>query len=206
MTEQRSTAGEARKPSEDRRAELVASAADQIVAIGSTAISLNAVSEAVGASRALVYAYFSDRDALVAAVLEDHIEKLEALGLRHAARGATAVERGCATADVYLRHVIAHGPILRFILRDSHLMKRIGTQVGGFRIGIMLALAQIARRDLALLPREAMALAEMMSAIPEELGRLCRAGELDADDAQATCARLVEAGIRGLTPSRESTG
>ena len=185
-----------RKRSEDRLAEIVRLAEQQILETGSTAISINAVSEAAGASRTLVYAYFSERDDLIEAVLALNLERLAEMGIEAASTKGDVNRRATECGMIYLRHVALYGPVLHFILREMQTTPASVSVV--FR-----RLAATARRDLLLPPHEAMALVEILTAIPEELGRMVRGGELELQSAESVCERLLLSGVDSLRPSKQ---
>lgn len=189
-----------RKSSGDRRAEIVAAAAELIAETRSLPLSMHEIGERIGASRALVYAHFSDQSAIVEAVLAHHLAALESSGLDPATRNAPIAVRGTRSAAVYLRHVAAHGPVLHVILRDAPHGAALPQGATRSRNRALRALAGQARRELQLSTAEAIILVELLIAIPDELGRLAYAGELELEDALAICERLVRSGIEALRP------
>jgi AcrR family transcriptional regulator len=68
----------ARLDPEARRAQLVATARELLEAQGVDTMSVEAVADAAGVSRSLVYAYFGDRDGLVAEVYLQVLTELDA--------------------------------------------------------------------------------------------------------------------------------
>ena len=189
-----------RKSAEDRRGDILAAASALIAETRSLPLNMQAIGARIGASRALVYAHFTDQSALVEAVLAEHFALIEKAGLDDAIGSGDVAERAVRGAEVYLRHIVNHGPALHVILRDaSHgaSLRRGATQP---RNRALRALAASARRDLRLPSEEAIVLVELMIAIPEELGRLAHSGELAIDDALTICERLVRSGIEALRP------
>lgn len=189
-----------RKSSSDRRAEILEAATQLIVETRSLPLSMNDIGERIGASRGLVYAHFSDQDAIVQAVLAEHFALLEESGLDRAAGQGGVAERGVAIADIYLRHVAQHGPVLHVILRDAPHGVSLLPGATRPRNRSLRALANLARRELRLTSAEAIVLVELLIAIPEELGRLARAAEIDLQDAAAICERLIRSSIEALRP------
>ena len=189
-----------RKSSSVRRAELLRAAAELIVDTRSLPLSMQEVGERVGASRALVYAHFTDQSALVDAVLVEHLKLLDDSGLAAAVQSGDVIERATNSAAIYLRHVVDHGAVVHIILRDAPHGAALGPQSTRPRNRALRALAGVARRELALSSEEAIVLVELLIAIPEELGRLCRAQELQPADAEAISSRLIRAAIEGLRP------
>lgn len=176
-------------------------AADLIRTTRSLPLSMNDIGDSIGASRALIYAYFSDQDAIVEAVLADQLAALEAQGLGASVREGDVVERGVRSATIYLRHIAEHGPIIHIILRDTPHGASLSRGAARPRNDALRALAGAARRQLSLSTTEAIVLVELLTAIPDELGGLCHRGELDLDEALDICRRLVRAGIEAVRPA-----
>src|SRR5690606_12059410 len=133
----------------------------------------------------------SDQNALIDAILLRAIQRLDEAGFTTACHSGNATERLLAAASIYLDHVVEHGPVLHYIGREVPRAVTLPEAVRGYRTTTSLSLAGALKRDLALPPREARILVELLGAIPEELARLIRRGELSIDDAQATNRRLV---------------
>lgn len=196
----RSAGASRRRRSPDRIAEIIELAEAQIRDTGTLPLSMNAISEAMNASRALVYAYFSDSDALVEAVLTKHFDSLFAAGIGEAAGRGSVTERGTACARIYLDHVIAHGNVIHNILREVPRSVRLHAAATRRRDRLLRTLIRAARLQLGIIVAEAVVLIELLAAIPEELGRMARRHELTNDQAAEICERLVRSGIEGLQP------
>jgi AcrR family transcriptional regulator len=197
------SAGQRRKRSGDRIAEIVDLAEAQLLRIGALPLSIQEISEAMGSSRALVYAYFSDQNELVDAVARRNLERLRATGFEAALASGDPVERTSAAAEAYLEHVIACGPVLHYVFRDAPRSVQLSPSVARYRDRALRRLAGGLRTGLSIGVGEALVLVEMLVAIPEELARLVRRGNLSADDARSTCRRLVVSGIEALRPSAD---
>lgn len=189
-----------RKSSDDRRAEILRAAVELIIETRSLPLSMSAIGERIGASRALVYAHFSGHAAITEAILVEYLARLEATGIDAAARAGDVVERGTRSAALYLQHIAEHGPVIHVIIRDAPHGVTLSRSITAPRNRALRALAGAARTQLRLSSTEAIVLVELMLAIPEELGRLVHSQELALDDALAICQRLVRAGIEGLRP------
>ena len=189
-----------RQGSAARIAQILEVAEALLLDTGSLPLSMKAVGAAIGASRALVYTYFSDGAALAAAVLEENLSALERGGIDAASRSGTLAERAEACATLYLTHIATRGPVIHIILRDRDQLT-LRAHALRVRHRVVRRLARLACAELALPPREALALFEMMLAIPEEAGRLAFDGQLSLDDARRTCARLVHSSIEGIRPN-----
>lgn len=199
--EQQDAVAQKRKRSGDRISEIVDLAEAQILATGTLPLSIQAIADAMGSSRALVYAYFSDQNALIDAVLVRTIQRLDDAGFTTACRTGDAAGRLVAAASIYLDHVVEHGPLLHYIGREVPRAVTLPEAVRGYRATTIRSLAGALKRELSLPPREALILVELLGSIPEELARLIRRGELSIDDAHATSRRLILAGIDSLRPT-----
>lgn len=189
-----------RKRSGDRIAEIVDLAERQILETGALPLSIHAISDAMGSSRALVYAYFSDQGELVEAVMDREIERLRQAGLFEAIDKGSGSERLLAACDIYLQHIVQWGPVLHYVMRQAPRAVRLSPAARRARGGLVHVLGGALRAELALSARETVALIEMLVAIPEELARLVRRGEVGLEDARATCRRLLAAGVDSLRP------
>lgn len=184
----------ARKSAAQRTDQILDAAERLILDVGALPIPMKRVGELTEASRALVYAYFPDPDSLASAVLERQIERLTAAGLGAGDEAEALDERVRNACRVYLRHVARYGPIIPIIQRD---LAAAAGEGGGLR-KILGGLARAARRELQFTPHEAVVFLELISALPEEAGRLAFAGELDLEEAEALCARLVDAALESV--------
>ncbi len=201
MMEQGEAAAPKRKRPGDRISEIIDLAEAQILASGTLPLSIQGIADAMGSSRALVYAYFSDQDSLIDAVLRRAIDRLEDAGFGVACRTGSAAERLAAATAIYLDHVADHGPVLHYVGREVPRSVTVSDAVRDYRAAALHQLGGALQRELALPPREAIILVELLAAIPEELARLVRRGELTRDDAHATNHRLVSAGVDSLRPT-----
>lgn len=189
-----------RKTSDERRSDILRAAVDLIVETRSLPLSMNAIGDRIGASRALVYAHFSDQAAIIEAIMVDYLGRLDATGIDAAMRHGDVVERGTRSAALYLQHIAEHGPVIHVILRDVPHGVTLPASVTAPRNRALRALAGAARKQLRLTSAEAIVLVELLIAIPEELGRLVHAGELELRDGLAICQRLIRSGIDAMRP------
>jgi AcrR family transcriptional regulator len=188
-----------RKSAPARIAQILDIADGLVVETGGLPISMKQVGDAMGASRALVYAYFPDADQLAEAVLERRMQWLGEAGLGAALEAGEFGSRAAAGARIYLDHVARHGPVVHVTVRDLPRARGRGGKPRPHVVAIA-RLARSARRDLRLSAHEALVLIELLVAIPEEAGRLVFEGALDLVEAQALCARLLTSGIDSVRP------
>lgn len=188
-----------RKSGPARIAQILDIADGLVIETGGLPISMKRVGDAMGASRALVYAYFPDADQLAEAVLERRMRWLGEAGLAAALEAGEFGARAAAGAQIYLDHVARHGPVVHVTVRDLPRARGRGAKARP-HVATISRLARSARRDLRLSAHEALVLIELLVAIPEEAGRLVFEGALDLAEARALCARLLTGGIDSVRP------
>jgi AcrR family transcriptional regulator len=189
-----------RKRAPARIAQILDIADRLVIEAGALPISMKRVGDAMGASRALVYAYFADADQLAEAVLERQMAWLAEAGLTRALDGAEFGAGVLAAGEIYLDHVARRGPVVHLTVRDITRGRGEAAGVGRPHVAMLRKLARAARRDLRLSPHEALVLAELLVTIPEETGRLVFEGALDLADAHALCARLLSSSVDSIRP------
>jgi AcrR family transcriptional regulator len=188
-----------RKRAPARIAQILDIADRLVIEAGALPISMKRVGDAMGASRALVYAYFADADQLAEAVLERQMAWLAEAGLTAALDGAEFGAGVLVAGEIYLDHVARRGPVVHLTVRDI-TRDRGGAAVGRPHVAVFRKLARAARRDLRLSPHEALVLAELLVTIPEETGRLVFEGALDLADGHALCTRLLSSSVDSVRP------
>jgi AcrR family transcriptional regulator len=186
-----------RKSAPARIAQILDVADKLVIEAGALPISMKKVGDLMGASRALVYAYFPDPDRLAEAVLERQMRWLSEAGLDEAAGAGEFGARALACARVYLEHIARHGPVIHISVRD---LPHGRSGAARAHIAVLGRLARSARLDLLLVAHESLVLLELLVAIPEEAGRLAFEGSLDLESAQALCARLLTSSIDAVRP------
>lgn len=191
----------ARKSADDRIVDLCRVADAVICRTRSAELSLQEVANELGISRALVYAYFPDRFRLLDAVLERHIALLDAAGLDRAAREGGLMDRAVACARIILDHSMAHGPTVELVLREVDVARQLDGTVQRYLQRVMRHLARRAMIELRMGPNEALALVELLSAIPLESARRVAADGVSPDTARSVTKRLVLACIEAQVPT-----
>ena len=190
------------RTADERAAQMIDAAHAIIEGERSTELSLRDVADAVGASRALAYAYFADRYRLIEAVLDRQADMLRGAGIEDAAAHGPFAERAGRAAAIYLDHVAQHGSVLEIVMREPEVMRELNSEASTVRSRLYRQLARAARRDLQMPAPDALALVQLLAVIPEEAGKQLRAGHLDRSEAQRLCKRLLAAGIEAQVPRR----
>lgn len=190
------------RTADERAAQMIDAAHTIIERERSTELSLRDVADAVGASRALAYAYFADRYRLIEAVLDRQADVLREAGIEEAAADGPFAERAGRVAAIYLDHVAQHGSVLEIVMREPEVMRELQTEASAIRSRLYRRLTRTARRDLHMPAPDALALVQLLAVIPEEAGKQWRAGHLDRAEAHRLCERLLAAGIQAQVPRR----
>lgn len=187
-----------RLSAELRRRQILDAARGALVAQGYLPLALERLAAEIGVSKALIYSYFPDQADLYNDILTEDFARLDAAGLPAAAALDDLDAAAQACAEIYFRHICAHGPALHVILRDQYMSRRLSRAVAAARDGIARRLARRAARAFGLPPAEALGAFTLALAVPEEAGRLVWQGELAADTGLELCRRLTLAAIQGL--------
>lgn len=191
-----------RKRASDRIDELLDAADAQLNATRSAMLSMRAVGDAAGASRALVYAYFPDQYRLLDAVLDRHLDWLRAAGIEAAVTTGSLRERCLAAADIYLAHIADHGMALEVALREVAVARQLSGAASAFRARLYHRVAALVARELHMGPNEALTLVQLLIVIPGDAGRLVHEGSLTLDEGRELTSRLVTSSLEALTPMR----
>ena len=197
----------------ERRRQLVRVASDLIEEGGLDAVTLPRVTERAGCARTLVYRYFASREELLAGVLEDYVERLDARlpakELRTALDGALArVGRGNPSG---IRELVAvfwevqiaaglGGAILRTALRVNPQVDALiarSRRTGERRITDGL-------RAAGLGALEAQVAIDAMIASFAGLALRWKAGEIGREQAIDLHARVTVGLLRELLPARST--
>lgn len=190
-----------RLSAELRRRQILDAARRALLAQGYLPLALERLAADVGVSKALIYSYFPDQTELFNAILAEDFARLEAAGLGGAADLADLEAAAQACAEIYFRHICAHGPAIHVILRDQYMRRRLDRAVAAARDRIALRLARRAARVFGLPPAEAVGAFTLALAVPEEAGRLVWQGEIAAESGLELCQRLAVAAVQGLGAS-----
>ena len=190
-----------RLPAEVRRGQIVEVAARLLLEQGYLPLPAERLAAAAGVSKALVHGYFPDQHALFNAVLDRAFATLEAAGLDAASRADRLDEAALACARLYFGQVSVQGPVAHVILRDPYMAGRVDRAIAARRDRPLRSLARLVRRELDLPPDEAVGAISLVTAIPEDAGRLVWQGEISAEAGAELCERLTLAAIEALRPA-----
>jgi AcrR family transcriptional regulator len=181
-----------------RREQLIDSAARLVVAQGFLPLPAERLAKAAGVSKALVYTYFPEQYALFNSVLERELTALVMGGLDTASQVRDLDQAAVLCAMIYFEHVARTGPLLNILMSDRYMSGRIERRLVRLRNVVLRRLVRLAAASLPLSKKEILAAIEMITAIPEEAGRLVFHEELDAAVARQICQSLILSSLQAL--------
>jgi len=181
-----------------RRAQILDAAARMVVEQGYLPLPIEQLGRLAGASKALVYAYFPTQYALFNALLDREFQSLTLAGFDTASRIGDLDQAAQLCAIMYYEHVARSGPLLHILMTDLYMKDHIEPRLLQQRDAVMQRLLALATAELPLSEAEIVAATEMMTAIPEEAGRLVFASELDPTTARQICNGLIASSLKAL--------
>ncbi len=183
---------------EVRRAQMLDTAAKMIVEQGYLPLPLEELARQVGASKGLIYAYFPTQYDLFNALLEREIHSLLLGGLDTASQVQDLEQAAVLCAMLYFEHVARSGPLLNILTTDLYMAGHLSPQVRHSCDAIAERLTRLAASQLPCTQEEIHAAIEMMTAIPDEAGRLVFHRELDQTTARQICRSLTLSCLKAL--------
>lgn len=181
-----------------RRSQILEAAARMVVEQGYLPLPVEQLGRAAGASKALVYTYFPTQYELFNALLDREFQSLTLAGFDTASRVADLDQAAQLCAIMYYEHVARSGPLLHILMTDLYMKGRIEPRLLQQRDQVLQRLLALARPALPLSEAEIVASFEMITAIPEEAGRLVFHGELDPSTARQICNGLIASSLKAL--------
>lgn len=188
-----------------RRQHLLDVAFDLLAAEGSEAVRMDALARAAGVTRPVVYEHFANREALLAALIEQHGLRL---GRAVAAADATS---GDLETDVrrsvraYLTGVRERGAGLRSLMSSVGLSPTVERARAGVWDAAIDRWATRYQLEAGIDPHDARALAEFHLHGLWALAGRCAAGELSAERVEDIHTTLVLASLAAFSPTASRT-
>ncbi len=173
-------------------------AARMIVEQGYLPLPVEELARQVGASKGLIYAYFPTQYDLFNTLLEREIDSLLLGGLETASQVRDLEQAAVLCAMLYFEHVARSGPLLNILMTDLYMAGHLSAKVRHSCEAIATRLTHLAARELPCSEEEIQAAIEMMTAIPDEAGRLVFHRELDQTTARQICHGLIESCLKAL--------
>lgn len=188
---------------EVRRASIMDAAAELIAKQGFLPLSIEALAQLAGTSKALIYAYFPTQYDLFNALLEREIAELANAGVETASRVDDLEQAAVLSAMLYFERIAQSGPLLHILLTDLYMAGHIDSKSTESGNAMLQRLIRLARTSLKLSRKEILAAIEMIAAVPEEAGSLAFHKELDASVAREICHTLMLSSLQALrSPGR----
>ncbi len=182
----------------DRARQVLETAETIMLETRSVSLTLNDIADRIGVSRSLLYVYYDGVPAILDAIFQIHLGRLEARLPLDDANNDPFESRSVDANLQYFHYLVEAGPVLQLILRERNQDSPLGDESRRRFMRLARALAVETSRGLELSPREAFVLIELNAAIPEALARMVRSGEIDKDTAIETCRRLITASLQSF--------
>lgn len=183
---------------EIRRTQMLDTAAKMIVEQGYLPLPVEELARQAGASKALIYAYFPTQHSLFNRLLEREIRSLLLGGLDTASQVQDLEQAAVLCAMLYFEHVARNGPLLNILMTDLYMAGHLDPKVRETCDLVAERLTNIAADQLPCSRDEIHAAIEMMTAIPDEAGRLVFHRELDQTTARQICHSLIVSCLKAL--------
>ncbi|MCR2833512.1 TetR/AcrR family transcriptional regulator [Parerythrobacter lacustris] len=180
---------------EGRREQLLEATRRLILATGSLNISLNDIADELSVSRSLVYVYFDSVAQIIDELFAEEAEAIDRAIVRLINDDSSFRERLTRLFAAYLDHLATGGQLGYLVLRERNQDNPLSAANSRKFRRILRNLSRHAVDALALRPREAFVLLELIAAIPESLARMVRSGKLEIEIAQETSAMLIGSAI-----------
>jgi AcrR family transcriptional regulator len=181
-----------------RKAHIIDSAARLIVQQGFLPLPIEQLAASSGVSKALFYTYFPDQYALFNRLLERELNGLLTGGLDIASQVQDIEQAAVLCGTLYFEQIVRSGPLLHILIADRYMAGHIERRLLKLRNTILQRLVRTAALSLPLSKSEILAALEMMTAIPEEAGRLVFGGELTINVGNELCRALIASSLRTL--------
>ena len=190
--------GRQRLPPEERRNQILDSAARLIVQQGYLPISLERLAKAANISKALIYAYFPEQHDIFNGLLLRELATLRMAGLETASRVGDFEQCVLLSSMLYFEHVCKAGPLLHILTTDRYMSGRINAVARRSAESMLGNFLRGPGRQLALSKQEIYAAIEMIAVIPQDSGSLVFHHELDASVARQMCHTLILSSLEAL--------
>jgi AcrR family transcriptional regulator len=203
MPELEMSLGAARLTRQARAQQIADGAALMVVEQGCLPLPPEALSQRMGVSKALVYAYFPSQQSLANHILRDHLAAIAAPVNQLLDEAPADLAERCIEA--YFEHVATHGPVLHILLGDPFLAGNLEPGVQALYGRVMRRLANALRARLGISRADAIPALHILATLPEEAGALVFAGKLDHDLGRALALEMTLGGLEGLAAETRTT-
>lgn len=174
----------------------------QLLEQGYLPLSLEQLGRSIGASKALIYTYFTDQESLFNSILEARLNELAARRNASGRRRRSLLEEAQTEAEAYFEQVVEIGPVITYILRDPFMRRKVSEASRRARERLVRPLLRSLHKGLKLSANEAVATFSMLATIPEEAGVMVRRGDLEVDSGKEHMREILSACLAGLRTGR----
>jgi AcrR family transcriptional regulator len=183
---------------DERRAQILAAAAQIVVEQGYMPLSLDLLAKRVGVSKALIYTYLPTQHVLAAALVRRYLPQAADAELRALAGALDFSAAAGACAEAYFHHVARIGPLLHILMSDLFCRGHLEPDMLELRARVFGRLARRVRQAIGLNARRSLAVVRMFAALVEEAGTLAYRGQAAEPVARRLCLELVAGGLAEL--------
>jgi AcrR family transcriptional regulator len=187
-----------RKPTEVRREQIIAAAAELVRSEGMNALSMKRVAQIVGISEALIYNYFSGPAELLVVLARIEVAEMAASQQAEIAKFTDYADRARASASGYLRYVQRRGGLLQILLSSPEVRLALRPEYEERRVWTSRLMARNIVANYDLDAALAAAGTAMLRAVPVRAGRLLATGEIDLAAAEKLTRSITDGARRSL--------
>ena len=183
---------------EARRGQILDEAAKLVLAEGLHAVSMERLARDVGISKGLVYNYFSDRAALLAALLEREEADLRERGIAAALEAENYRDLIRQTTRLYLEQTRDRGALISALLADPSVARLLEDNRRIDRDSAFRYFVRATRREFGLPLSLALVVVPILSALTDQAGKQVSDGLVDVETATEICVGLITGGLARL--------
>ncbi len=187
-----------------RRNQILDEAARLVLGEGLHAVTMERLAREVGVSKALVYNYFSDRDRLLAALLEREEADLRDRGFAAALEASDYRELIRQTTRLFLEQSRDRGALIAALLADPSVARLLEAGRRADRDSAFRYFVRATRREFELPLPLTLIVVPILSALTDQAGKLVSQGEADVDTATEVVVELITGGLANLRMSLDA--
>jgi AcrR family transcriptional regulator len=185
-----------------RREQILDEAARLVLNVGLSAISMERLAREAGISKGLVYNYFPDRDALLAALLRREQSDLRDRGMESALQAQSFADLIRQTTRLYLEQTRDRGALIGALLADPSVARLMEDDNRSDRERTVRYFVRATRRAYDLPLPVAIAAVDLLMAVTDQAGKQVGQGLLDVDTATGMCVDLITGALEKLSRRR----
>jgi AcrR family transcriptional regulator len=191
---------------EQRREEMIATAAVVLRAEGLNSLSVKRVAMDIGVSEALVNRYFPTLKDLLITLARRETAEMNAAIEYELSRHTTYVDRANATSEGYLNYVAQHGGLLQILLGSPDVRTALRPEYVSRRDWSARNTASNLAKDRQIDLSSASVASQMLRAVTIRMGKLVAARKIGLEDAKRLSQAIIQSGRDNLSPAAEGAG